>query len=234
MASTTSGSSIDWDDVTKKEARGSNDEDLGEVQEVGQNYVLVQRGILNKEKFYIPRDLAESYDGTLLRFRISEEDAKNRFLRDSPPSSSTAGYEEQTSIPKRDKTVGREAEEDTTVPLTEEKLDVSKRASTREATVTKEPVTETKTVEVPVTHEEISVERRPASGSTAAEKPVQSRTETKVPLKKEEVEVTKQPYVKEEVAVKKKPVTETRTVSDEVTSEKVKVKGAGGEEEEDI
>ena len=33
-------SSIDWNDVTKKEARGSNDEDLGEVQEVGPNYVL--------------------------------------------------------------------------------------------------------------------------------------------------------------------------------------------------
>ena len=235
MASTTSGSSsIDWDDVTKKEARGSNDEDLGEVQEVGQNYVLVQRGMVNKKKFYIPRDLAESYDGTVLRFRISEEDAESRFLRDSPPSpssSSSAADEEESSMPKRDKTVGGEAE-DTTVPLTEEKLDVSKRASTREATVTKEPVTETKTVEVPVTHEEISVERRPASGDTtrtAAEGPVQSRTETKVPLKKEEVEVTKKPYVKEEVAVKKKPVTETRTVSDEVTSEKVNVRGASGE-----
>ena len=65
MASTTSGSSIDWNDVTKKEARGSNDEDLGEVQEVGQNYVLVQRGMVNKKKFYIPRDLAESYDGSM-------------------------------------------------------------------------------------------------------------------------------------------------------------------------
>jgi uncharacterized protein (TIGR02271 family) len=189
MASSTS-SSIDWNDVTKKEARGSNDEDLGEVQEVGQNYVLVQRGILNKEKFYIPRDLAESYDGTLLRFRISEEDAKNRFLRDSPPSSA-ADEEEQTSMRKRDKTAVEEAEE-TTVPLAEENLDVSKRASAQEATVTKEPVTETKTVEVPVTHEEISVERRPASGSTAAERPVQSRTEIKIPLKKEELEVTKQ------------------------------------------
>jgi uncharacterized protein (TIGR02271 family) len=233
MTSTTSGSSsIDWYDVTKKEARGSNDEDLGEVQEVSQNYVLVQRGILNKEKFYIPRDLAESYDGTLLRFRISKEDAETRFLRDSPPG------EEETSMPKRDKTVrggGETEEEDTTVPLTEEKLDVSKRASTREATVTKEPVTDTKTVEVPVTHEEISVERRPASGDTtrtaAAEGPVQSRTETKVPLKKEEVEVTKKPYVKEEVVVKK-PVTETRRVSDEVTTEKVKVKDASGEEED--
>jgi uncharacterized protein (TIGR02271 family) len=247
MTSTTSGSSsIDWDDVTKREARGSNDEDLGEVQEVGQNYVLVQRGMVNKKKFYIPRDLAESYDGTVLRFRISEEDAETRFLRDSPPprSSSTAD-ERESSMSKRDKTIGGEAEaEETTVPLTEEKLNVSKRASTREATITKEPVTETKTVEVPVTHEEISVERRPVSSDTttrtaAAERPVQSRTETKVPLKKEEVEVTKQPYVKEEVAVKKKPVTETRTVSDEVTSEKVKVKGAGGEgkvgeEEEDV
>jgi stress response protein YsnF len=44
-------------------------------------------------------------------------------------------------------------------------------------------------------------------------------------LKREEVQVTKQPYVKEEVSVKKKPVTETRIVSEQVTSEKVNVKG---------
>ena len=49
-------SAIDWNDVIKKEARGSNDEDLGEVHEVGANYVLVQRGLINKDKFYIPKD----------------------------------------------------------------------------------------------------------------------------------------------------------------------------------
>jgi uncharacterized protein (TIGR02271 family) len=213
-------SNIDWNDVIKKEARGSGDEDLGEVQEVGQDYVLVQRGMINKEKFYIPKDMVESYDGDVLRFSISEDDAKSRFLRDSPPSPSRTSKE--TSVGQT---------EETTVPLTGERLDASKRESTREATITKEPVTETKTVEVPVTHEEISVERRPASGSTTAERPVQSKTETKVPLKQEEVQVTKQPYVKEEVSVKKKPVTETRTVSEQVTSEKVNVKGTGGEEE---
>jgi uncharacterized protein (TIGR02271 family) len=222
-----SSSSIDWSDVIKKEARGSNGEDLGEVQEVGQDYVLVQRGMINKDKFYIPKDMVESYDGDVLRFSISEEDAKSRFLGDSPPSTTA----------NEGLTAARKAEETTTVPITEERLDASKRESTREATITKEPVTETKTVEVPVTHEEISVERRPASGSTttAAERPVQSKTETKVPLKQEEVQVTKQPYVKEEVSVKKKPVTETRTVTDKVTSEKVKVKGTdvGEAEEED-
>ena len=71
-------------------------------------------------------------------------------------------------------TAARKAEETTTtVPITEERLDASKRESTREATITKEPITETKTVEVPVTHEEISVERRPTTGSTRADKPVQ-------------------------------------------------------------
>lgn len=37
-------SSIDWNDTIKKEARGSNDEGLGEVQEVTDGYILVQRG----------------------------------------------------------------------------------------------------------------------------------------------------------------------------------------------
>ena len=67
-------SNIDWTDVIKKEARGINDEDLGEVQEVQSNYVLVQRGMIDKETFYIPKEQAESYDGNILKFRLSESD----------------------------------------------------------------------------------------------------------------------------------------------------------------
>jgi len=74
-------SSIDWNDVIDKEARSSNNEDLGEVQKVDENYIFVQRGMISKDKFYIPVDMVESYDGTILRFRISEEDATARFLR---------------------------------------------------------------------------------------------------------------------------------------------------------
>jgi uncharacterized protein (TIGR02271 family) len=51
--------------------------------------------------------------------------------------------------------------------------------------------------------------------------PVEPRTEIKIPLKREEVQVTKQPYVKEEIVVKKKPVNEIRQVSELVRSEKV-------------
>ena len=213
-------SNIDWNDVMKKEARGSGNEDLGEVQEVDQDYVLVQRGILNKEKFYIPRDLAESYDGNVLRFRISEDEAKNRFLTHSPSKSST----DETPVPRRNNdSMIKRAEDDERVPITDERLDVQKTTSVGEATIVKEPVTKTKTFEVPLTHEEISVERRPVSSNntTTTERPVESKTEIKIPLKREGVEVKKQPYVKEEVAVRKKPVTESRKVREEITSEKV-------------
>ena len=216
-----SSSTIDWSDIIRKEARGTNDEDLGEVQEVGENYILVQRGLINKDKFYIPKDMVESYDGDVLRFSVSEEDAKSRFLGDSAPPPAIAGNEGSTAARKAEETV---------IPVTGETIDATTIDSTREATVIKEPVTETKTVEVPVTHEEISIERRDVSERPTEQKPVQSRTETKVPLKQEEVEVTKQPYVKEEIVIKKKPVTETKTISEQVISEKVTVKNPEGEE----
>jgi len=220
--------SIDWFEIglSKKEARGLSNCDLGEVQEVGQTYVVTQKGTINKQKFYIPKYLAEGYDGDVLRFKLSEEEARSKFLRDSPPAATEYSRYKTSEIPK---------DIETRIPVMGERLDVSKTASTREATITKEPITEKKTVEVPVTHEEVTVERRPAgeTASPSGQRPVESRTEVKVPLKSEEVQVTKQPYVKEEVSVKKKPVTETRTVTDEVRSERVNVSGTSSQEEEE-
>jgi uncharacterized protein (TIGR02271 family) len=206
---------IDWDDVIKKEARGINDEDLGEVHEVGDTYVLVQKGLINKEKYYIPQTEVESYDGNILRFKLSEEEIKGKYLGDSPPLTRNTGKDDQ-----------EEESESTHVPLVEERLNISKRDITyKEATLIKEPVTETKTVEVPITHEELMVERRPASKSTTStsdlKPPVTSKEEIKIPLKKEEVEVKKEPYVKEEVVLKKRRVTETKTITEEVKSERL-------------
>jgi uncharacterized protein (TIGR02271 family) len=210
--------SIAWDNVTKKEARGATDDsDFGEVQEVGHHYVLTQKGMISKEKFFIPKYLVQGFDGSTLWFNASQDQLQG-WKRDSAPD-----YKEYSEY----KTQETPSDIETRIPLIEERLNVSKRTSTSEATITKEPVTETKTVEVPVTHEELTVERRPAGeSSTTTERPVQSKTDTKVQLSKEDVQVTKEPYVKEEVVVKKKPVTETRTVSDTVTSEKVDVSGS--------
>src|SRR5919112_1521343 len=151
---------IDWNDVIKKEARGTNDEVFGEVQDIQGNYVLVQKGIIDKENFYIPKDQAERFD------------------------------------------VSKESQED-------------------QATITKKPVTETKTVEVPLTREEVSIERRPASGQTEAQSPIQSEEEITIPLKREEAQVSKKPYVKEEAVIKKKAFRDTKEITEDVTSEEL-------------
>ena len=209
---------IEWNDVIKKEARGINDEDFGEVQDVQGNYVLVQKGMINKERYYIPKEQAESYDGDTLRFRISEQDL-SQFQHESPTI-----YGENTQDTTTTTNQQRDTEEEASIPLTEERLDVSKKSQENQATITKRPVKETKTIEVPVTREEISIEKRsPTSGSEteAQSSPIQSEEEIKIPLRKEEVEVTKKPYVKEEVAVKKKKVTDKRKVTEDVTSEEL-------------
>ena len=209
-----SSKSIDWADVVKKEARGvSEDTDLGEVQEVERNYVVTQKGLLNKQKYFIPKYLAEGYDGDTLYFNVTEAQFRE-FARDTPPT-----YDEYS---QKYRTADMAADIETRIPVIEERLEVKKRVNTDEATIVKEPVTETKTVEVPVTHEELRVERRPASReATPEDRIVQTRTEIKVPLTHEEVQVEKKPYVKEEVVIKKEPVTETETVSDTITSERV-------------
>lgn len=229
---------IDWSDLaaSQKKARGIDDYDLGEVQVIGTNYVLTQKGTINRQRFYIPKYLAEGYDQDEVRFKVTKEDAENKFARDSPPSADEYSKYKSSEAPK---------DIETRIPVLAEKLEVSKTESTTEATIIKEPVIETKTVEVSITHEEIVVERKPVDNVNTADKKeeailtaeeggvVESKTEINIPLKSEEIQVTREPYVKEELVVKKKPVTETRTITEEVRSEKVTVKDPDGKDLEE-
>src|SRR5919112_534740 len=209
---------IDWDDTIKKEARASNNEDLGEVQEITNGHVLVQRGIIDKEKFSIPQNQAESYDGSILRFKISENEIINKYAVDSAPPSIEEQYESTTVIDsgggsgggiqiEENEDVKREAK----VPLsavTDEKPDSLNGIQDIQASTIKEPVTETRTVEVPITHEEVTIETIPPSGQTKAQTPVSSKESITIPVKKEEIETTKTPYVKEEIHIKNRSLTE--------------------------
>jgi uncharacterized protein (TIGR02271 family) len=109
------------------------------------------------------------------------------------------------------------------VPFVEERLAPQNKKVIEVATIVKEPVRETKQMDVTLTHEELILNRKPVSKPTRSyKKPVKIRTEIKIPLKREEIDSTKQSYVKEGVIIKKKPVTETQNVTQEGTSENIK------------
>src|SRR6476620_1936925 len=242
METSTFGPVTDWNEVIKKEVKGLNDSDFGEVQDVNENYVLTQRGTLNKEKFYLPKSIPHGYNGRILLFDITEEEAKKRFVIDKSTLSASEGGEKeiQRQDPERP------------IPVIEERLEISKKETIVEAKVIKKPVKETKSVEVDLTHEELIIEKRPiddntsssttttttttASQSAAQSSPLpsedmtQSKIEISIPLKKEDVVVSKKSFVKEEIIIKKKPVTETKTITEQLISEKVSVINADGEE----
>ena len=96
-----------------------------------------------------------------------------------------------------------------------------------EVTIGKEVVEERRTVDVPVTREEVYVERRPVERQ-ASEHPIDaSNRSIEVPVREERVEVEKTPVVYEEVGVGKREVTETQQVSETVRREEARIEHEG-------
>ena len=71
--------SIDWTQVLKKEARGSSDDDFGEVQEIHQDMVITKVGVIDKATYRIPKSLIDRFDGHTLWFKLTKEEADTRY-----------------------------------------------------------------------------------------------------------------------------------------------------------
>ena len=67
---------IDWDKVVKKEARELGDYDLGQVQEVNDQFVVTKKGVVDKDRFYLPKDKAVRFDGDKLWFEVTKDWSK--------------------------------------------------------------------------------------------------------------------------------------------------------------
>jgi len=234
---------IPWNEIIKKEARGIDDADFGEVQDVNSEYVLAQKGIIDKEIFSFPKNLVQDYDGDRVLFKVTAEEARKSHMQNPQNVNLDQGESSNHMIEKTETSdidnSFNTKEEERNIPLMAEKLDITKTEVVDELIITKEPVKETKTEQIPIMHEEVSIEIRPvstdpSSSSTSSYnnnsieqkneilQPVENKTNIRIPLKREEVEVSRTAYVKEEIVVKKKPVIETRTVTEEIITEKVK------------
>jgi uncharacterized protein (TIGR02271 family) len=212
---------INWDRIIHKNVRTLDNQGMGKVVAVPNDEdSIIISSQSGTEQYKIPKSSVSGFNGA----EVLLNETAYKIMSSSYRVDNAGVYEAKPSniIPEGH----QQDKEETTVPPMEERLNVSKKTSTTQYTITKEPVTEKKTLEVPVTHEELVVEKRPpkdSSPSSSAQGPVKSKTEIKVPLMREEVEVTKEPIVKEEVVVKKKSIAETRTVSDTVTSERINI-----------
>ncbi len=144
-----------------------------------------------------------------------------------------------------------------TIPIREEQLHVNKQVvQTGEVVIHKRVITENKTFTIPVTREEVTIERLPVGGNTnvAANTPA-TRDETaterrpssnqaesrvidgsemlsnggtiRILVREEQVTFNKQPVVIEEIIVRKQQIQENRELSDTLKREEVRVEHTG-------
>ena len=209
---------VDWDNIVKKEAIGLNGEDLGEVLEVGKNHIVTQKGILNKKRYYLPKKAISSFDGTILKVNMTNNDL------DQYKGNGDQLFDDYSSFKSSD--MSKELE--TKIPVMAENLEVTKRLTEDKVQIIKEPVKEIRKIDVELTHEEITIERIPSNNDDSSsslsppnEGPNKSNTELIIKLKREEPVIKKYSFVKEEVVIKKKPITETKTITDVVVNERI-------------
>ena len=208
----------DWDSIVGKNVKTVDYQDAGKVIGAVDNedtIIISYEGPHSSYNYRVPKNRIQGFDGPDLLLSIARAEMADYEISD------IQSYAAHLGSIKTEK-----GGEERIIPIIEEKLNVSKKIMTDEATIIKEPVTETKTIEVSVMHEEIVIEKRSATAegnASTLENPPSKTTRTliRVPLIHEVVKIKKEPYVRQEIVIRKKPRTETKTISDFVISEKV-------------
>ena len=97
------------------------------------------------------------------------------------------------------------------------------RVSRGEVRIRKEVSTTTQSIEVPVTREELVLERVPVAGQQVASNATFASEEIRIPLSEERASVEKQAVVREEVLIGKKEVSDVKSFDEQVRSEELAV-----------
>jgi uncharacterized protein (TIGR02271 family) len=147
-------------------------------------------------------------------------------LEDHDADVRTSGFEESTWQASSGSSVGEANER--RIQLRGEMLRaVKQKVEKGEIRLRKDVVTETQTVSVPVTREEVVVEQVSAGEARPLSGTIGDEGEIRIPVSEEKVSLVKEPVVTGEVRVQKRAVQDNQQVSDTVRHEEVRVEKQG-------
>ena len=188
-------------------------EKIGKAGETIGQVFNVDAGFLGTKEYYVPFDAITDVRDDAVYLNVGKDDLDTMGW-DQPPAEHTR--------------TGVSSEADT-MRLREEQLQTRKTpVETGRVQLGKEVVEEQRTMDVPVTREEVVIERHPVD-RRPADRPINATANETidVPVREERVEVEKEPVVYEEVGVGKRATEETRQVSDTVRREELRMDEEG-------
>src|ERR671919_247948 len=100
-----------WVDLIDESVHTSDDIDIGDIDAVSRDFIVVKRGFVSVHYYYIPISKVEGWDGHVLWLKITEDEVKRNYERETLPDPSryfvkdypgyTAVYPEVTVIAPR-------------------------------------------------------------------------------------------------------------------------------------
>ncbi len=210
---------------------GSDGDKVGTVAEVQPSYIVVEKGFFFPTDYYIPMSAVASASDGQVSLNVVKDAALNSGW-DTVPDTDTVVTSTDTSTAGRASSGGRAevgayevaAEDELRIPVMEEELSATVREQEAGAVrIEKRVVEEDRVLEVPVTDEQIRVERRIVDRPVGAETQAFDEIVIDVPVTTEQVELQKQARVAEEVVVSKEAAQRTERVTDTVRREEVYV-----------
>lgn len=77
---------IPWEDVIHKHVRTVDNIDIGDVDKVGNEFIVVREGVANIHLYYIPKQYITNYDGSSLWIDVPSGLVSPKFERDDEPT----------------------------------------------------------------------------------------------------------------------------------------------------
>ena len=77
---------IPWEDVIHKHVRAADNVDIGDVDKVGNEFIIVREGVVSTHMYYIPKPYIVKYDGSSLWIDVPSGLVSAKFERDDEPT----------------------------------------------------------------------------------------------------------------------------------------------------
>jgi hypothetical protein len=72
-------------DLINESVHTSDDIDIGDIDAVSRDFIVVKRGFVNVHYYYIPISKVEGWDGNVLWLKITEDETKSNYERNIVP-----------------------------------------------------------------------------------------------------------------------------------------------------
>ena len=77
---------LTWDKAIDKNARSIDKKDIGKIKHISENFIQIEKGLVNKDNIFIPKYYVQGYEDDNIIISLTENEIKNKFMNQSNPS----------------------------------------------------------------------------------------------------------------------------------------------------